>query len=135
MDEVSGDLGSRNMPGMSKTPGVSGMPVVQALVMDGSWLGGVGGHQIISPFWAHPIQYTPLAPPSLILALPLVQFSSIPSILTIALCPTVFSETLSQPALPHATLTHIPYFCLRPLPYPDNIPRDPTPPFPRIPTL
>jgi hypothetical protein len=28
MDEVSGDLGSRNMPGMSKTPGVSGMPVV-----------------------------------------------------------------------------------------------------------
>jgi hypothetical protein len=63
MDEVSGDLGSRNMPGMSKTPGVSGMPVVQALVMDGSWLGGVGGHQIISPFWAHPIH--PLPHPAL----------------------------------------------------------------------
>jgi hypothetical protein len=106
MDEVSDDLGSRNMPGMSKTPGVSGMPVVQALVMDGSWLGGVGGHQIISPFWAHPIQYTPFAPPSLILALTLVQLGSIPPIFIIAPCPTLFSETLSQPALPRTTLTH-----------------------------
>jgi hypothetical protein len=111
MDEVSGDLGSRNMLGMSKTPGVSGMPVVQALVMDGSWLGGVGGASDHIAFLGPP--YTPLAPPSL-LALTLVQLSSIPPILTIA--PSLpysilrVSETLSQPALPHATLTHIPYY-------------------------
>jgi hypothetical protein len=61
--------------------------------MDGSWLDHIA-------FLGPP--YTPLAPPSLILALTLVQLSSIPPILTIA--PTVFSETLSQPALPHATL-------------------------------
>jgi hypothetical protein len=107
MDEVSDDLGSRNMPGMSKTPGVSGMPVVQALVMDGSWLGGVGGASDHIAFLGPP--NTPLAPPSLILALTLVQLSSIPPILTIVPCPTVFSETLSQPALPIASLLILPY--------------------------
>ena len=100
---------------MSKTPGVSGMPVVlpSCAGSGNGWVlvrWGRGASDHIA-FLGPP--YTPLAPPSL-LALTLVQLSSIPPILTIA--PSLpysilrVSETLSQPALPHATLTHIPYY-------------------------
>ncbi len=87
-------------------------PVVQALVMDGSWLGGRGASDHIA-FLGPP--YTPLAPPSLILALTLVQLSSIPPILTIAPCPTVRDPSTTYP---FACLTNPSYPTIVCDPYP-----------------